>query len=48
MAKAKVFEFSAKRNGVYHEQKQVEVYYTLEDEAAVIVTANVFYGKWEA
>ena len=48
MAKAKAFAYGAQRNGVYYEQKRVEVYYMMEEETAVIVTAYVFYGKWEA
>jgi hypothetical protein len=48
MARAKVFEFHEERNGVYYEQKRVEVYYVMEGETAIAVTAYVFYGRWEA
>jgi hypothetical protein len=47
MGKAMVFDFHNERNGVYYEQKRVEVYYIMECGTAVTVTAYVFYGKWE-
>lgn len=47
MGKAKVFDFKQKRHDKYYEQKRVEVFYTIEDDAIITVTVYVFYGKWE-
>ena len=47
MAKAKVFEFRKERNGVYYDQKRVEIYYIMEGNTAVTATVYVFYGKWK-
>ena len=47
MGKAKVYEFKRERLGKYYEQKRVEVYYIIEENLVVTVTAYVFYGKWE-
>ena len=46
--KAKVYEFNKKRHGIHYEQKRVEVFYTIEEDLIVTVTAYVFYGKWES
>ena len=46
MGKAKIYEFKRNRLGKYYEQKRVEVYYVIEKDFAVTVTAYVFYGKW--
>jgi len=48
MGKAKVYDFKQKRHGKYHEQKRIEVLYTIEENSIVTVTVYVFYGKWEA
>ena len=48
MARAYVFAYGSERNGVYYEQKRVEVYYVMEEGVVAIVTAYVFYGKWQA
>ncbi len=47
MGKAKVYDFKQKRYNRYHEQKRVEVIYTIEKDVIVTVTVYVFYGKWE-
>jgi len=47
MARAKVFDYGKQRNGVFYEQKRVEVYYVTKEDTAVTVTVYVFYGKWE-
>ena len=47
MGKAKVYEFKRERLGKYYEQKRVEVYYIIEENLVVTVTAYMFYGKWE-
>ncbi len=47
MGKAKVYEFKQERHGTYYEQKRIEVFYIIEKDLAVTVTAYVFYGKWE-
>ena len=48
MGKAKVYEFKRERLGKYYEQKRVEVYYIIEENLVVTVTAYMFYGKWES
>ncbi len=48
MGKAKVYEFEKERHGTHYEQKRVEVFYVMEGDLVVTVTAYVFYGKWEA
>ncbi|MHB8654274.1 MAG: hypothetical protein ACYDA9_10380 [Terriglobia bacterium] len=45
--RAKIYPFKRERNGKYYEQKRVEVFYTIEGELIITVTAYVFYGKWE-
>lgn len=47
LGKAQVYAFGRERNGLYYEQKRVEVYYTMEREDTVTVTVYVFYGKWD-
>jgi hypothetical protein len=37
-----------KRHGRYYEQKKVEVFYAVEEDLIITVTAYVFYGNWEA
>jgi len=46
--KAKLYDFNKKRHGTHYEQKRVEVFYTIEEDLIVTVTAYVFYGKWES
>ena len=48
MGKAKIYNFKQKRHGKYYEQKRIEVFYSIEEDSIVTVTAYVFYGKWEA
>ena len=45
--KTKVYDFGQKRYGKYYEQKRVEVFYIIEENKIITVTAYVFYGKWE-
>ncbi len=45
--KAKVYQFKQERQGKYYEQKRIEVFYIIEEDLVVTVTAYVFYGKWE-
>ena len=45
--RAKSYEFKQERHERYYEQKRVEVFYAVERDATVTVTAYVFYGKWE-
>lgn len=47
IGKAKVYEFKQKRHGKYYQQKRVEVFYIIEGNTVITVTAYVFYGKWE-
>jgi len=47
MGRAKLFDFRQNRHGKYYEQKRVEVFFTMEGDAAITVTVYVFYGKWE-
>lgn len=42
-----MYPFKRERNGKCYEQKRVEVFYTIEGELIITVTAYVFYGKWE-
>lgn len=42
-----IYDFKQNRHGHYYEQKRVEVFYTMERDVIVTVTAYVFYGKWE-
>ena len=44
--KAKVYQFKQERHGKYYEQKRIEVFYIVEENLVVTVTAYVFYGKW--
>ncbi len=46
IGKAKVYEFKQNRLNRYFEQKRVEVFYTIEGDRIVTITAYVFYGKW--
>lgn len=46
--KAKVFKFEQERHGKHYEQKRVEVYYLIENDKIITITAYVFYGKWQA
>ena len=45
--KAKVYQFKQERHGKYYEQKRIEVFYIVEEDLVVTVTAYVFYGRWE-
>ena len=45
--KAKVYDFNQMRHDKLYEQKRVEVFYMIEDDAIITVTVYVFYGKWE-
>ncbi|RLD18727.1 MAG: hypothetical protein DRI36_00680 [Caldiserica bacterium] len=45
--RAKIFNFNKERNGVYYEQKRVEVIFVKEEGSIMTVTVYVFYGKWE-
>jgi hypothetical protein len=47
MGRAKVYEFGREHRGKYYQQKRVEVFYVVEGDDIVTVTAYVFYGKWE-
>ena len=47
IGKAKIYSFMQKRHDQFYDQKRVEVFYTIERDAIVTVTAYVFYGKWE-
>jgi len=47
IGRAKLFDFRQNRHGKYYEQKRVEVFFTMEGDAAITVTVYVFYGKWE-
>ncbi len=47
IGKAKVYDYKKKRYNKYFEQKRVEVFYTVEGNTIITVTAYVFYGKWE-
>ena len=42
----KAFRIDEKRLGRRYSQKMVEVYYVVEEDAAVVVTVYVFYGVW--
>jgi len=45
IGKAKVYDFKQNRHNRYYEQQRVEVYYLIEGDKAITVTAYVFYGK---
>lgn len=45
--KAKIFPYRKKRQNKYYEQKKIEVYYVIEEDTIVTVTAYVFYGSWK-
>lgn len=47
LGKALIYSFGQKRHNVYYEQKRVEVFYAIEGDTIVTITAYVFYGKWE-
>ena len=46
--KVKVLSFHSERKGKFYEQKKVEVYYTVENNIIITITAYAFYGKWVA
>lgn len=46
LGKAKVYDFKQNRGSKYYEEKRVEVFYVIEEDAIVTVTVYVFYGKW--
>ena len=46
IGKAKIYEFNQERLGKYYDQKRVEVFYVIEENLIITVTAYVFYGKW--
>ena len=46
-AKGKIYDYNQKRNERYYAQKRIEVFYTMERECIITITAYVFYGKWE-
>ncbi len=45
--KAKTYPFNRTRGGKYYEQKRVEVFYTIEGDTIITVTAYVFFGHWK-
>ncbi len=47
IGKAKVYEFDRSRHGKHYKQKRVEVFYLVEGDELITVTAYVFYGVWE-
>ena len=47
LGKGKVYLFGQERQGIYYEQKRVEVIYIVERGAITTVTVKVFYGTWE-
>ncbi len=47
VGKAKFYKFRQNRFDKYYEEKRVEVFYTVEGDTIITVTAYVFYGKWE-
>jgi len=47
IGRAKIYNFKQRRNRKYYEQRRVEVFYIIEKDKIVTVTAYVFYGKWE-
>jgi hypothetical protein len=47
LGKTKTYEFKKNRLGKYYEHKKVEVFFVVEGDVIVTVTAYVFYGKWE-
>lgn len=47
LGKGKVYHFGRERQGIYYEQKRVEVIYVVEGGAITTVTLKVFYGRWE-
>ena len=47
LGKAKTYDYRKARKGKYHQQKRVEVFYTIEGQSIVTVTVYVFYGEWE-
>ena len=44
-AKTKVYPSNQERNGVFYEQKRIEVSYTRENDTFVTVTVYVFYAR---
>jgi hypothetical protein len=46
LAKSKVFLFLQKRNGRYYEEKKIEVFYVVENDAMITITVYVFFGKF--
>ena len=47
LGKFKVFPFHAHFEGIYYQQKRVEVVYVEENGIFVTVTVFAYYGKWE-
>jgi hypothetical protein len=45
--KSKVFDFKKTRNGKFYDQKKIDVFYLIEDNVTITVTAYAFYGTWE-
>ena len=46
LGKAKVYPFQDQRQGKFYEEKRVEVFFIIENNFVITVTAYVFYGKW--
>lgn len=46
LGKYKVFPFNKIRLGKNYEEKKLEVYYIIEGEKIITITAYVFYGKF--
>ncbi|HBI24079.1 MAG: hypothetical protein A2Y48_07005 [Nitrospirae bacterium RIFCSPLOW2_12_42_9] len=42
-----VFDYGKEWLGKYYPQKKVVVIYVMENEDIVVITAKVYYGKWE-
>jgi hypothetical protein len=42
-----VFDFAQNWKGRFYLQKRVRVIYATKEEAIVVVTVFVYYGKWE-
>ena len=46
LGKSKIFSFNKERNDRSYEEKKLEVFYIIEDEAMITITVYVFYGKF--
>lgn len=44
--KAKIYDFNRLWSKKFYEQKRIEVIYTIEGDAIIVITVYVFYGKW--